>query len=273
MTARRTVVPGRIVSLVPSWTEALFELGLGDRVVGVTEYCVHPARALAQVPRVGGTKNPDLERIASLRPDFVIANREENTRRDIERLRARGFEVWVSDARTVAVAVRELRELAGLGASEAAVRAVVEPVERALAVAAIGPRARADRSTVFCPIWRHPWMAVGGDTYASDLLALCGGDNVFANFEDRSGRRYPIVDEVDIVDAAPEVILLPDEPYPFGPGDVDELRALPVPAARSARIHLIDGTWVSWYGPRIVRAIEALQSLLASGGAHGSART
>lgn len=258
--------PERIVSLVPSWTEALFELGLGSRVVGVTEYCVHPARDLAHVPSVGGTKNPDLDRIAGLRPDLIIANREENKRQDVERLRARGIEVWVTDARTVAAGARELRELARLGATDAAVRAVVDPVVRAVESATESRSSRTDRTRVFCPIWKNPWMAVGGDTYANDLLALCGGDNVFADFEDRSGRRYPIVGEADIEAAAPEVILLPDEPYTFGPRDVDELRALAVPAARSARIHMIDGTWVSWYGPRIKRAIEALLPLLASGG-------
>ncbi len=267
MQAKRTSdEPERIVSLVPSWTEALFALGLGARVVGVTEYCVHPARDVAHVPKVGGTKNPDLDCIAGLRPDLVIANREENKRQDVERLRARGLDVWVTDARTVEEGARELRELAGLGATEEAVHAVVEPVARAVECATQSQCRASDRTRVFCPIWKNPWMSIGGDTYANDLLSLCGGLNVFAEFEDRSGRRYPIVALADIVSAAPEVILLPDEPYAFGPRDVDELRALSVPAARSPRIHLIDGTWVSWYGPRIKRAIEALKPLLVSGG-------
>ena len=263
---KRRGEPARIVSLVPSWTEALFLLGLGSRVVGVTEYCVQPARDVALIPKVGGTKNPDLERIAELRPDIVIANHEENKRQDVERLRAKGFDVWVTNARTVLAGTRELRELAGLGATEDAVRAIVEPVERAVESATQSAGKRSDRTPVLCPIWKNPWMAIGGDTYANDLLTLCGGDNVFAAFEDRSGRRYPIVTEEDIVRAAPEVVLLPDEPYAFGPRDVIELRALLAPAARSARIHLIDGTWVSWYGPRIKRAIDALKPLLVSGG-------
>jgi ABC-type Fe3+-hydroxamate transport system substrate-binding protein len=114
---------------------------------------------------------------------------------------------------------------------------------------------------VFCPIWKTPWMAVGGDTYASNLLEVCGGANVFA---DRIDRRYPIIELSEIVDAAPEVILLPDEPYHFGPRDALELSELPVPAARDRRIHLIDGTLVSWYGPRIGRAITALRDLIVS---------
>ncbi len=102
-------------------------------------------------------------------------------------------------------------------------------------------------------------MAVGSDTYADDLLSLCGGANVFSN---RAGRRYPKVRTPQIVSAAPEVVLLPDEPYAFGAADAEELAALPIPAAASGRIHLIDGTLVSWYGPRILRAIETLRALL-----------
>jgi len=104
-------------------------------------------------------------------------------------------------------------------------------------------------------------MSVGGDTYAHDLLALCGGRNVFAG---RGDRRYPRVTLDDVVAAAPEVVLLPDEPYAFGASDVAELRRLPIPAARSGRLHLIDGTWVSWYGPRIGPALRAIRSLLAA---------
>jgi ABC-type Fe3+-hydroxamate transport system substrate-binding protein len=248
--------PDRIVSLVPSLTEALFALGLGGRLVGVTDWCVHPAAAVACLPRVGGTKNPDLRRIEVLAPDLVIANREENTRRDVDRLRALGFEVWVTYPRTVRDAAVLLRELAGLGAGDDAIREVVEPVEAAVASLDSDPPAR--RTRVFCPIWKDPWMAVGGDTYAGDLLSACGGDNVFA---DRDDRRYPKVREADIIDTAPDVILLPDEPYRFDSADAREIAALDVPAARNGRIHLIDGTLVSWYGPRIRTAIDTLRTL------------
>ncbi len=252
--------PRRIVSLVPSLTEALFALGLGDRVVGVTDYCVHPAEALAGIRRVGGTKNPDLAAVEALRPDLVLANREENTRRAVERLRAAGLEVWVSYPRSVREGALLLRELAGLGASPAAMAEEVEPVLAAVARAERQPPRR--RARVFCPVWRDPWMSVGRDTYAHDLLELCGGQNAFA---DRGGRRYPIVTEAEIVAAGPEVVLLPDEPYAFGPEDAREIEALDLPAARAGRIHLIDGTLVSWYGPRIRRALETLRPLLAGG--------
>ena len=253
--------PERIVSLVPSLTESCFALGLGERVVGVTDWCVHPAEGVAALPKVGGTKNPDLDAIRALRPDLVIANREENRRRDVERLEAAGIPVWVTYPRTVREGVDLLAEVAALGATPEATAAVVEPVRAALAAAEA--QAGAPRVRVFCPIWRDPWMAVGRDTYAQDLLHLCGGENVFA---DREERRYPRVTREEIVAGRPEVILLPDEPYEFGPRDVAELCSLAVPAAENRRIHLIDGTLVSWYGPRIGRAIEALRPLLAEPG-------
>jgi ABC-type Fe3+-hydroxamate transport system substrate-binding protein len=249
--------PERIVSLVPSLTESLFALGLGPRVVGVTDWCVHPAGGVAGLPRVGGTKDADVAGILALEPDLVLANREENTRRTVERLEAAGLTVWVTYPRTVREGAALLRALAALGAGPEAVAAVVEPVEAAVDEA---ERARpARRVPVFCPIWRNPWMSVGHDTYAHSLIELCGGANVFA---DRTGRRYPIVTEPEIEAAAPEVILLPDEPYAFGPREVEELGRLAVPAARAGRIHRIDGTWVSWYGPRIRPALVSIRRLL-----------
>ncbi len=249
--------PRRIVSLVPSLTEALFALGLGERVVGVTEWCVHPADAVARVPKVGGTKNPDLAAICALAPDLVIANQEENRRRDVEKLEAAGLRVWVSYPCTVRAGAELLAELAELGASMDARARVVAPVLRAVADAEAAPVAQPVR--VFCPIWREPWMAVGAPTYADDLIRVCGGTNVFANHAER---RYPRITLAEIEAAQPEVVLLPDEPYSFGARDAAELGRLSMPAAASGRIHLIDGTFVSWYGPRILRAIELLRRLL-----------
>jgi len=251
--------PRRIVSLVPSVTEALFALGLGERVVGVTEWCVHPAPEVAALPRVGGTKSTDPAAVVALAPDLVIANREENTRRAVERLRAAGIEVWVTYPRTVREGAELLRALAERLEAPAAARAeVVEPVEAALAAAEAERPEQGLR--VFCPIWRDPWMAPGRDTYIHDLLHLCGGANPFAH---RGDRRYPRLDLEEVVAAAPEVVLLPDEPYRFGGADAAELGRLEMPAARSGRIHLVDGTLVSWYGPRILPAIRTLRGLLA----------
>ena len=251
-------LPRRVVSLVPSLTEALIWLGLADHLVGVSDWCVHPAEAVAKLPKLGGTKTPSIPRILALEPELVIANQEENRRRDVEKLEAAGVPVWVTYPRSVRDGVALLRELAELGAAAGAQPRSLAPIEAALAAAEAARPAR--RTRVFCPIWKTPWMSVGGDTYAHDLLALCGAENVFA---DHGDRRYPIVKTEQIVAAAPELILLPDEPYAFGPREAAELAALGVPAAESGRIHLIDGTLVSWYGPRIQRAIETLRPLIA----------
>jgi ABC-type Fe3+-hydroxamate transport system substrate-binding protein len=257
------VTPQRIVSLVPSLTEALFELGLGPRIVGVTDWCVHPAAAVADLPKVGGTKNPSIARVLELRPDLVIANQEENRERDVERLRAAGVAVWVTYPRTVADGVAVVRELAELGAPPERAGPLIRSLETALERARSATPAR--RTRVFCAIWKRPWMAVGADTYADDLIALCGGENVFGAGPEGSARerRYPIVDEEQIAAAQPEVILLPDEPYAFGARDVAELAALTTPAAAAGRIHCLDGTLVSLYGPRIARAIGEVTALLA----------
>ncbi len=249
--------PERIVSLVPSLTEALFVLGLGDRVVGVTDWCIHPADGVAPLPKLGGTKNPDLDRTLALRPDLVIANHEENTERVVRTIREAGVAVWVTYPRTAKEGAELLRAIAGLGAPDHLVADVVEPVERAVAAA---ERAAPPVPTrFFCPIWRDPWMSVGADTFAHSMISLCGGLNVFA---DREERRYPIVTLDEVVAAQPEVILLPDEPYAFGDADRGELLGLEIPAARSGRVHLVDGTAVSWYGPRMRRALETLRPLL-----------
>jgi ABC-type Fe3+-hydroxamate transport system substrate-binding protein len=167
----------------------------------------------------------------------------------------------VTYPRTVREGAALLREIASLGASPSAIATVVAPVEAAITRAEAELPTRLTR--VFCPIWRDPWMAAGRDTYIHSMLELCGGINVFA---DRGDRRYPIVALEDVERAEPEVILLPDEPYAFGPRDVAELSRLAIPAARDARIHCVDGTWVSWYGPRIRPAVAALRSLLQPSG-------
>jgi ABC-type hemin transport system substrate-binding protein len=263
---------GRIVSLVPSLSEALVLLGLGDRLVAVTEYCVLPAGAFDGLPRVGGTKDTDVAGILAVRPDLVIANQEENTARVVRQLTAQGVDVWVTYPRTVREGAELLRDLATLGASAESEARVVAPV-----LAAVGDaearriRARAAGARpprVFCAIWRDPWMSVAADTYIHDLIELCGGANVFAEplSDARSGRaerRYPIVDLQAIERAAPDVMLLPSEPYAFADADRQALRRLDCPASVHARIHLIDGTLVSWYGPRISEAIRVLGQILA----------
>jgi len=265
--SRRDELPAhdfrRIVSLVPSLSESLVVLGLADRLVGVTQYCVHPRDAFDGLAKLGGTKDADLQAILACTPDLVIANHEENTARVVRRLAEAGVDVWVTYPRTVAEGAGLFRDLATLGATTTAVKRWVVPVERAIEAAAIRTAAQANRPRVFCPIWRDPWMTIADGTYIHDMIELCGGENLFGRLESASDRRYPIVDLDDVERAQPEVILLPDEPYAFAEADRQKLAEIDCPAARDARIHLIDGTLVSWYGPRITEAIRVLARIFA----------
>jgi len=250
--------PWRIVSLVPSVTETLFALGLGGRVVGVTEWCIHPRDLPASVVRVRGTKNPDCDAIVRLAPDLVLANHEENREIDVRRLRERGLTVWVDYPRTVAEALDHVRGLARIGAAPATLDAITSPIEAALARRA----GRAAHAPVrgFIAVWKDPWMTLSRDTYAHDLLACAGIANVFAD----ALERYPRVTLEEIAARDPELILLPDEPYRFGEEDARALRdgALAATSAvRDGRVHVMDGTLPFWHGPRIARALEALASL------------
>jgi ABC-type Fe3+-hydroxamate transport system substrate-binding protein len=248
--------PGRIVSLVPSHTETLFAIGAGARVVGVTDYCIHPADAVQRVARVGGTKTPAIERIRALEPDLVIANREENRRIDVQRLEAAGLRVLVTYARSVGEARAEIALLASVCACEAGAARLLDGIDAALR----GSEERGRRTRTVALIWKDPYMAIGGDCFANDLLERAGGQNPFAC----ERRRYPHVDAGRIASAQPQVILLPTEPYAFAERERDELQQLDCPAARSGRIEIIEGELLTWYGPRIPRALITLAALLRS---------
>jgi ABC-type Fe3+-hydroxamate transport system substrate-binding protein len=253
------VPPGRIVSLIPSITEILFAIGAGDRVVGCTIYCSQPPEGVATKVRVGGEKNPKLELIRDLGADLVIANIEENVREHVETLRAWGIPVHVTYPRTVADGIRLVGELGAL--LEAGPRArelEAELRERYDLVRAVAAGRRPRR--VFCPIWRRPYMTINRDTYIHDMLAVAGGENVFA---DRT-KRYPEITLDEVATSGAEVILLPDEPYRFRRAhQADFAPYADLPAVRDGRIHLVDGKLLSWYGPRIAEALQVLPPLFA----------
>ncbi len=250
--------PERIISLVPSLTEALFAFGVGSRVVGRTRYCTQPPRLVGRATKVGGTKKVDVEKILSLEPDLVVAVREENTRQDIEGLEEAGVPIFVEAPETVADAVGMLRKLAKrVGAPEA--EAVLAPIERVYGRLREEKRREGSNGArrVFVPIWKGPYMSVGSDTYVHDVLRTCGGENVCGG-----STRYPVVDLGEVVDLQPEVVLLPDEPYPFSAEDLPEFYALDIPAARADRVYLVDGKLLTWYGPRMASSLLQLSDLL-----------
>ncbi len=249
-------VPQRVVSLVPSLTEALFDLDLNHRLIAISDDCTRPAGSITTLPQVGSAYAPDVERIIRLQPDLVLANAEATRPAVLDTLRDAGLPVWVTDPRTVFEVLNLLWNVMDLFDHADMVPRVRE-IERAydytLAAAVANSPVR-----VFVPTGRDPWRTFNADTYAHDVLRVCGGDNVFGGREER----YPSVTLEDIVAARPEVILLPNDPYPFAESDAASLRALDIPAARHGRIHLIDGSLLTWHGTRVAYTLRDLPPLL-----------
>jgi ABC-type Fe3+-hydroxamate transport system substrate-binding protein len=235
-----------VVSLVPSLTEAI-EAAAPGLVVGATDWCSHPPGMA--VIRIGGTKNPRIDDIVALNPDVVIANDEENREPDIAALRDRGQSVWVTAPRTLPAALASLDRMLRLACG----------LERpawldAAADAWAGPHTGLRRRAVV-PIWRRPWMVLGADTFAGDVLSRLGIDNVMAG----SAERYPKVTLDELRDHQPDLIVLPDEPYTFGWDDgPDAFAADNVPVA------CVSGRHLTWYGPSLVEARDVLSAQLAA---------
>ena len=277
--------PQRVVSLVPSDTLSVAALGCAGALVGRTDYCELPADVVAGIRSVGGTKNPSVDAIADLAPDLVIANQEENTRADLEALVQRGFRVYVAFPRRVADGMAHLAKLARIFhvAGDPAVKDLTRRGYEALRVAT-EERGKTTPLRTFCPIWMEPLMTIHGDTFISDMLDLAGASNVFATRERRyplaadlgkgkalppektEGRdvRYPRVTMEEVNAAAPELVLLPDEPHPFTDADAAVFRAQPTPAAARGAVARIDGKDLCWYGARSVEGLPRLRALVAS---------
>jgi ABC-type Fe3+-hydroxamate transport system substrate-binding protein len=231
--------PRRLVSLVPSLTEAVAATGL---LVGATDWCTEPSGL--DVSRVRGTKNPDVNAIVSLAPDLVLANKEENRELDVRRLREAGVPVWVTDVESVPQAVGSLaRIFTSLLGHE--VPGWLSEADRLWSRPPAPVRAR-----VAVPIWRDPWMVVGPRTFADDLLRRIGLDNVFAG----ANARYPHVDLSHIDRADVDLVLLPDEPYRFSQSDGPE-------AFSQTSTVLVSGRLLTWYGPSLVEAHGRLSGL------------
>ena len=249
--------PARIVSLIPSTTELLCRLGLADALVGITVYCREPADLLRGKTRVGGEKDPDLEKIRALQPDLVIANVEENVGEHVETLRDWGISVHLTYPRTVEGAVAMIREMGEVTGSQPRASAMADELQ-ALLDRTRAVTARRTPARVFYAIWREPYMTISGDTYIHDVLAACGAANVFADARER----YPAVDLQEVAARRPEVILLPDEPFRFRRAHfADFAWYADVPAVRHRRIHLVDGKPFSWHGPRLADALRTLPAL------------
>lgn len=232
-------IPQRIISLVPSQTELLYDLGLGDRVVGITKFCIHPKTWFKTKKKVGGTKNFKIEVIKELQPDLIIANKEENIKEGIEEL-SRLFPVWISDVETLGEALDMIKALGLVLDRKAAARELISNIEREKA-AFILPKSK-KRCTYL--IWREPYMTVGGDTFINTMLDCAGFDNTYKNLE-----RYPSITLDEMRENESEYILLSSEPYPF-----KEKHLLEIKNATGKKVLLVDGELFSWYGSRLLKA-------------------
>ena len=274
--------PQRIVSLVPSDTYSLLRLGAKGRLVGRTRYCIAPPGEVAAIPIVGGTKDADVDKIAALEPDLVVANQEENSKKDIQRLQALGLRVLVSFPQRVAAGLAHLARLAlalGYSRGDEPARSVVAGAYRAHRDAEAAREGQRPVRT-FVPIWMDPLMTIHGSTFISDVLALVGAENVFADRErryplaadlgtgvplpaDRVGDRdirYPRVTLAEVAERAPELVLLPDEPHPFAEADAEVFRQL------GLRTVFCDGKDLMWYGARSVEGLGRLRTLVHGAG-------
>ena len=275
------IQPRRLVSLVPSLTESIFDLGLGEHLCAVTDYCVHPQEFTAALEKVGGPKTPAVERIILLQPALVLANQEENSRQAVEALEDAGIKVWLSFPKTVYEALDVLWKLVQLYPENAAVSKL-----RLLNTVVDWSREGLPEQGVryFCPIWTDQtsqgprwWMTFNQHTYANDVLRLCGGVNVFA---DRARRypleadlgtaqaehpadrdtRYPRLSLGEIIQADPQVVLLPSEPFAFDQTHLVEMGELlkETSAGQEGRIYPVDGSLITWHGTRVGKALQEL---------------
>jgi ABC-type Fe3+-hydroxamate transport system substrate-binding protein len=236
----------KVVSLVPSITEALFDLGLTEHeVVGRTKFCIHPAEKVKHVPVIGGTKNINTDKIRALQPDLILANKEENVKEQVKAL-MNDFKVIVTDIETVEDNASLLESLGKLFSKEEQARAFNLKIREALNQAAPDSKLKAAYL-----IWKNPYMTVGSDTFIDKILAATGFENFF---KDR--KRYPEITTGDLAGA--DVIMLSSEPFPFKEKHIEELKAV----YPDKKIMIVDGEAFSWYGTHIARCRDYFKELI-----------
>ncbi len=242
--------PKRIVSLVPSQTELLFDLGLDAEVLGITKFCIYPEQWFRSKTRIGGTKDVNLELVKSLEPDLIIANKEENEKVQIEALSAFA-PVWVSDIVNYTEALTMIRSVAQITGRLAHGQELLAKIEKAFEQMPSHPL----HPSAAYLIWKDPYMTVGSDTFIHNILSLAGFQNCFTG-----GLRYPEITVADLQEKAPEFLFLSSEPYPFKMKHIKDLQAqLP-----HTKIHLVNGEMFSWYGSRMQFIPSYIGKLLQS---------
>ncbi|NIR71929.1 MAG: ABC transporter substrate-binding protein [Aliifodinibius sp.] len=238
-----TTAPQRIISLVPSLTELVIDLGLQEQLVGRTRFCVHPKEQVEEIPIIGGTKNPRLDKIRDLNPDYIIANKEENRPEDIEAL-SDNFEVNVTQIATIEDALISIHELGKKFNTLEKAESLISDIQNVLE-----DRPQVSKLNTAYLIWKDPWMTVGRDTYIHDIMDHWKLPNVFADH-----KRYPKISLDDLKKQNPDLILLSSEPYPFKEKHMAQIEE----ACPAARVLLVEGEWFSWYGSRMKQAFQRL---------------
>lgn len=245
----------RIVSLCPSLTELVFDLGLGEDLVGITKFCCHPADRVGAVEQVGGTKDPKLARIRELAPDIVLLNNEENRREDAEELAASGLVCHTSMPRTPAETAEMVRSIGAALERPAEADAIALEIEQRSARVRAAAAGRSPVRFAYL-IWRNPWMSVNTDTFVHALLSQAGGVNVFGGRDER----YPEIAVEDLVTTRPDRVLLSSEPFPFAEQHIRELCELT--GLPPDRFQLVDGEYLSWHGSRTPDGVDYAETVL-----------
>ncbi|UXX77911.1 helical backbone metal receptor [Reichenbachiella carrageenanivorans] len=241
--------PQRIISLVPSLTELLFDLGLGDRIVGVTKFCIHPAQVQQTVKRVGGTKKFDFEKIEALQPDLIIANKEENYRAGVEQL-CEKYPVYISDIFELKDALRTIENIGVMTGTEALALPMIEQIQQSFDEV----KGKLQGEVLYF-IWQQPDMVVATDNFIDDVLQWLGLDNAVAHLT-----RYPELSEETLAKLSPNYVFLSSEPYPFKERHISRFQSL----FPNAEVLLVDGEMFSWYGSRLIHSPKYFMSLPVS---------
>lgn len=240
--------PRRIVSLVPSQTELLYDLGLDETVQGITKFCVHPDSWFRNKTRVGGTKQLHIDKIKELKPDLIIANKEENLEEQVMEL-AKDYPVWISDIGDIEEGLDMIRAVGELVDKEEKANSIARDIATGFELL----QQAEEKKRVLYFIWREPWMSVGGDTFISNVIETIGWENVL-----KEQKRYPEIVLEEVAIYKPDLVLLSSEPYPFKEKHIAEVQA----AIPHAEVLLVDGEMFSWYGSRMLKAIPYFSELI-----------
>lgn len=234
-------VPERIISLVPSQTELLFDLGLDQKIVGITKFCIHPKEKVKDVTKIGGTKNFHFDRIHKLKPDLIIGNKEENFKEGIAAL-AKNYPVWISDISTLKDAIQMMKMIGEITNTLDKTNLIANKILKSFRSLKINSK----KSALYL-IWKNPYMSIGGDTFINHMMEYAGFSNILKDL-----KRYPELSAEEIASLKPDYILLSSEPYPFKNKHLDEFKNI----LPKSRILIVDGEMFSWYGSRLQYAAQ-----------------